>query len=571
MPVRVLPRERHRVRGRLKCSITPCLSRRAAPAVPVLAPYLCVAARLRACAPALLISRHRARDTIFGDVATQHTLTCDGRSGALLGKGVYCTTTLDKAMNYAKKKPASGIIFELRIDLGNCKTLEKDDPMMKTWQDNGYDSAWAPKGANNLGLEENCVKDPSRIQIVRAIAGHTGELLKMELGIRDDGKLVKLQDLQGGSCETITNKGICKACKKAVWSNQERYQHPDGTYLHKSCKETTTATCDVAGCSRVTWNGDFGGQCCRTCKSSGGAKHGPDCEAKAKGGAGGSVRLEGAGGDKGSLCNGVYDVSGTHNGKPLYVRKGGKAKIYFNDFWKVTHHGDTSGWVYGVQSDEGKGALPPTAWRNDGYSGSDASPCPTLHFLSPSTASPSALKVGDRVRVKRSVSDPKYGWGSVSHESSGTLTKIDEDGDVQIDFAFRKGWNGRLVEVEADDRAPTALKVGDRVRVKRSVASPKHGWGSVTHESSGTLKRIDDGGKVKIDFDCQAGWTGQLEEIEADDRAAVAKGVGCRVVLTNNYADFDDAKDGPLKPGLSERLLCPAGMCLIALWVWRVL
>ena len=34
----------------------------------------------------------------------------------------------------------------------------------------------------------------------------------------------------------------------------------------------------------------------------------------------GSICLEGAGGDKGSLCNGVYDVSGTHNGKPLYEK-----------------------------------------------------------------------------------------------------------------------------------------------------------------------------------------------------------------------------------------------------------
>ena len=147
-------------------------------------------------------------------------------------------------------------------------------------------------------------------------------------------------------------------------------------------REAISGTCDVAGCSRATWNGDFEGQCCRTCKSSGGAKHGPDCEAKAKGGAGGSVRLEGAGGDYGSLCNGVYDVSGTHNGKPLYVQKGGKAKIYFNNFWKIAEDGDTGGWVFGVKSDAGKGALPPTTWRNDGYSGSDASPCPTLQFLS---------------------------------------------------------------------------------------------------------------------------------------------------------------------------------------------
>ena len=39
-------------------------------------------------------------------------------AGALLGLGVYCTTTLEKAMDYAKGNPAGGIIFELRVDLG---------------------------------------------------------------------------------------------------------------------------------------------------------------------------------------------------------------------------------------------------------------------------------------------------------------------------------------------------------------------------------------------------------------------------------------------------------------------
>lgn len=63
-------------------------------------------------------------------------------AGALLGKGVYCT-----AMHYAKSKPAHGIIFELCVRQGRCKTLRKDDPTMKSWQDHSYDRAWAPEGA----------------------------------------------------------------------------------------------------------------------------------------------------------------------------------------------------------------------------------------------------------------------------------------------------------------------------------------------------------------------------------------------------------------------------------------
>ena len=160
---------------------------------------------------------------------------------------------------------------------------------------------------------------------------------------------------------------------------------------------TTTGICDVAGCSRATWNGDFGEQCCRTCKASDGARHGPDCEAKAKAAAAG---------------------------------------------------------------------------------------------LSSSTPSASTMKIGDRVRVRQCVASPKYGWGS-----------------------------------------------------------------SVDHKSSGTLKRIDDGGDVIIDFPNHSGWRGRLEEIEADNGMSrrakvVATVVGSKVTLTKNYANFADASEGPLKPGL---------------------
>jgi len=64
------------------------------------------------------------------------------------------------------------------------------------------------------------------------------------------------------------------------------------------------------------------------------------------------------------------------------VQQGGQAKIYFNDYWKISETGSTSGWCYGVDASEGKGPCPPLAWRSDGYSGSDTSPFPTLKFVS---------------------------------------------------------------------------------------------------------------------------------------------------------------------------------------------
>ena len=128
-------------------------------------------------------------------------------AGALLGPGVYCTTTLEKAMDYAKglrtRNPAGGIIFELQADLGRCKTLAAGDAMMKTWQQHGYDSAWAPLGANHRNLAENCINDPARITIVRAIPGDPSELKAMGMLVHPDGQLAMAGDqaaaVAGGS------------------------------------------------------------------------------------------------------------------------------------------------------------------------------------------------------------------------------------------------------------------------------------------------------------------------------------------------------------------------------------
>jgi hypothetical protein len=112
--------------------------------------------------------------------------------GGLLGRGVYCTSTLKKATDYLTG-PYGGVILELKIDLGNCKHLVENDPMMKTWQNHDYDSAWAPFSAVNpsdTGKQENCVKDPKRIKVVQVIAGHTGELRRGGYEIMN-GKLRK--------------------------------------------------------------------------------------------------------------------------------------------------------------------------------------------------------------------------------------------------------------------------------------------------------------------------------------------------------------------------------------------
>ena len=58
-------------------------------------------------------------------------------AGALLGAGVYMTTTLNKALQYAKGNPHGGAIFKLHVHLGQCYDVVDGiaDPLRTTWAD----------------------------------------------------------------------------------------------------------------------------------------------------------------------------------------------------------------------------------------------------------------------------------------------------------------------------------------------------------------------------------------------------------------------------------------------------
>ena len=104
-------------------------------------------------------------------------------AGAALGSGVYITTTLAKALHYAGRdgvhgkqpNPAGGAVLKLKVDLGRCYIVRSDSHHQRiAWAANGYDSAWAAEGV--IGeREENCVRDPARLQIIDVILGNTGE------------------------------------------------------------------------------------------------------------------------------------------------------------------------------------------------------------------------------------------------------------------------------------------------------------------------------------------------------------------------------------------------------------
>ncbi|XP_077076176.1 uncharacterized protein LOC143729048 isoform X2 [Siphateles boraxobius] len=132
------------------------------------------------------------------------------------------------------------------------------------------------------------------------------------------------------------------------------------------------------------------------------------------------------------------------------------------------------------------------------------------------------IKVGDRVRVKPSITTPKLNWGrNVTHKSVGVVKDVKGDDSLVVDFPGHANWKGILSEMERvtndDEIGPSSLdsniKIGDKVRVKPSVVTPTHKWGAVTHKSIGVVKKIQ-GESLTVDFPEQKNWTGIVSEME---------------------------------------------------------
>ncbi len=57
------------------------------------------------------------------------------------------------------------------------------------------------------------------------------------------------------------------------------------------------------------------------------------------------------------------------------------------------------------------------------------------------------IKVGSKVSVNASIEWPIHGWGNVSHSSVGVVTRLDDDGQMRINFPEQEGWMGQLEEM----------------------------------------------------------------------------------------------------------------------------
>uniref|UniRef100_S4RLZ3 PARP catalytic domain-containing protein n=1 Tax=Petromyzon marinus TaxID=7757 RepID=S4RLZ3_PETMA len=107
------------------------------------------------------------------DVQGAHGILTQGfrRSArGMLGPGVYVSRDIEKARRYPIGKPENTkVILKLRVNVGRVKKIDgQDHPLRLTWHDEGYDTAWVPRGCGMVTseLEEDCVWDPERITVV---------------------------------------------------------------------------------------------------------------------------------------------------------------------------------------------------------------------------------------------------------------------------------------------------------------------------------------------------------------------------------------------------------------------
>lgn len=103
--------------------------------------------------------------------------------------------------------------------------------------------------------------------------------------------------------------------------------------------------------------------------------------------------------------------------------------------------------------------------------------------------------MGDWVRVKSTVSSPKYGWEDITRSCIGIVHSLEEDGDMGVGFCFRsKPFSCSVTDVE---KVPP-FEMGQEIRMKPSVTQPRLGWSNESPATIGKIARIDMDGALNV-------------------------------------------------------------------------
>ncbi|XP_056398914.1 uncharacterized protein LOC130293809 [Hyla sarda] len=100
----------------------------------------------------------------------------------MLGRGVYVSRDIHKAMKYPLNNDPRKVVLKLRVNVGKVKKIDyPNHPLQKTWNAHGYNTAWVPPHTMNpSGQEEDCVFNPQRIKVIDIVHGNPDDVKKLK-------------------------------------------------------------------------------------------------------------------------------------------------------------------------------------------------------------------------------------------------------------------------------------------------------------------------------------------------------------------------------------------------------
>lgn len=141
-----------------------------------------------------------------------------------------------------------------------------------------------------------------------------------------------------------------------------------------------------------------------------------------------------------------------------------------------------------------------------------------------------SLKVGQHVRFRAGISEPRWGWRGASPESRGVVTSVHADGELRVAFYGLPGlWKGDPADFAMEDM----FGVGEWVRLKNDAAN----WKSIAPGSVGVVHGLGyDGdvwdGTTFVRF-CgeQERWVGPTSHLERVSRLAISQKVRVKLAV----------------------------------------
>ena len=149
------------------------------------------------------------------------------------------------------------------------------------------------------------------------------------------------------------------------------------------------------------------------------------------------------------------------------------------------------------------------------------------------------IRPGALVKVKDSVIDPLFGWGSYQSFMHGLVFEVKSNGVVCIQLGLNPDdgqctWRAQLKELEVVDTGAFQggyhghwqgrLQLGMAVRIPSHLTTPSTGWGNLKRGEVGYVCGFKSGSNLCVcNFPSVDGWQGREQDLEVDEVATLIR------------------------------------------------